>query len=93
MSSWLCSIWKFVTGILGRIIDFVLDVLQKIVGFATEAIKGILEAASDAIFGKGGFTFLVLAAVGLYLVLGSDDDKSDDGMKPRGNMTPPKEVQ
>lgn len=69
MPSWLCSIWKFIANIVGKVVDLVLDIVKKIVAMVVEAI----DAIGDSLLSG---SFLAWLAVGfvVYLVLTREKD-------------------
>lgn len=71
MPSWVCKIWRFVSNLLGKIVDFVLDVVKKVVQMVVEGIDSLAES----IFGSGTFWLLLVGGILAYFLLTKDDDK------------------
>lgn len=76
MPSWLCSIWKLVANVLGKVLKFVMDVLSAFADLVVDAVGGLV----DAVFGGSGLSGLLMwgaLALGAYFLLTGEKDDED----------------
>lgn len=87
MGDIICKIWRFLSDMLGQVVDFVAGALTTIGTAVVDVLSDLLQAAGGAIgdiFSANPMLWVGLVGVGLWWLFSDDEEKQPEVTKTQG---------